>query len=165
MSLEMKDSSTKELMRLLHRIAVKRVMESFDAALRRAGITQRRLSEEAEMPPNAFSGTISEAEDPRLSTFLRYYCAALREMRSQGAEEKISIDSLIRESGAAGIIHLACQIERAGADVFSNPEAAALFVSLRQDVQMLNKKGAVSKEESAAFDKMYSLIKGGFRRE
>ncbi len=156
----MKDGSYGALQRLLYRIAVKRLMEAFDAALDRAKIARRRLSEEAGMPPNAFTSTKNEMEDPRLSTFLRYYCAAVRLLSSMGAEE-ISVDSMIRDSAAAKIIDLADEIALAGAGALSDEDSMRLFASLKQDVLLLTKKGAVSEEELAAFSAVCSMIQGG----
>ena len=120
--------NTKDLQKTLMLVAVRRAIESLDRKRSELPITQLDLSGEAGLIDNAFSKSLSEMEDIRLSRFINYWCTLARVAKERGQQFNLNESSIISES-VQRIADLAGQVSAADLNALSIDEMM-LFISL-----------------------------------
>jgi hypothetical protein len=144
------------LQKLLNKIAVKRFNDIFNEELKDRRITNIELSIKAGKLENAFNKTINEAEDPRMSTFLRYWNAVIELINEKDNESPIDFNQLLDEK-VRKILSMAGEMQEA--DVFhSIRKNKDFYIGLKVYVDILNKKGVLTIKEVKLYSKIMTVI-------
>lgn len=155
MFLSMKDNTT--LQKLLNKIAVKRFNDNLNEELKDRRITNIELSIKAGKLENAFNKTINEAEDPRMSTFLRYWNAIIELINDKDNESPIEFNHLLDQK-IREILSMAGEMQEA--DIFHSIEKNKdFYLGLKVYVDILNKRGVLTIKEAHLYSKIMDAIK------
>lgn len=145
------------LQKLLNKIAVKRFMDNLNNYLFDKSITNIEVSRRAGKPENAFNKTINEAEDPRLSTFLRYYTAVIDALDSREEPADIELINLLDEQ-IIKIFKLSREAQEADIkDLIISQKK--LFRGLKVYVDILHQRKALTESEVNMYKNIEKLLK------
>lgn len=147
------------IQKLLNRIAAVKFLDNFKKKAIELNIKSYELSRAAGKIENAFSKTYSEMEDPRLSSFLRFWHAALNIVEARGEKaDELNFNSLI-DSELKEILTILNDINEADLKEFLRRHRE-FFLGLYVYVQLLKNKKAAAEEEIDAYERNLKIIAG-----
>jgi len=147
----------KTLIKLLSKVAVKRFMDKLTAELSKLDfdINHLSISKIAGKQDNALSKTLSEGEDPRLSSFLRYwYAISTISKKETGQETPILFEKLF-DPEVKRILKMISDLGN------PNPlfnEYKDTFKGWKVYVDLLAKQNAITQEEITAYNDFLSKL-------
>lgn len=149
----------KTLQKILSKIAVYCFICNFDMALHNMQISHSELSRTAGKVENAFNKTKNEMEDPRLSSFLRYWWAA-RKIRNDRQRRKhtyrLDFQALI-DKNIENILSAAAEIRDCEWKSFII-ENEKLFNSLDVYIKLFKNKRLLTEQELEVYLEVKRVI-------
>lgn len=131
-------------------------MDKLDKELQERKIPRSKVSEEAARGPTTFNKTFSEAEDLRMSTFLRYWFSIMKIIERE-EKEPIKFDSMLDDE-MREVVEIAVQIADDELEYVVNNNKE-FFMGIKIYVKELKKSKALTQEEMEIFSEILDYIK------
>lgn len=144
------------LQKLLAKIAIKRFIDNFAKVLNGHSITHLELSQSSGKPDNAFNKTVNEAEDPRLSTFLRYWISLEDILKTKGKEFDVDFNQLI-DGDTRKIIHILKDAHHADLNEIVKAHSQFLL-GLKIYFDLLSRKNVLTTSEVEIYHHILKMI-------
>ncbi|MBO8161841.1 MAG: hypothetical protein H0Z24_09445 [Thermosipho sp. (in: Bacteria)] len=154
------------LQQLLSKILVKKIIDNFHNILADKNISHAELSRKAGKNEGAFNKTFNEAEDLKLSSFLRYWHAfkSLEEEKYSSSEDNaVKFEDLL-DSEAHRMLNLISQLKNYDLN-FISIEDIKLLQSLKYYFKQLKNKNILTEREIAVYEKILESRKEGESNE
>lgn len=148
------------LQQLLSKILVKKVIDNFHNILADKNISHAEISRKAGKNEGAFNKTFNEAEDLKLSSFLRYWHAFKsleKEKHSISTNDSVKFEDLLN-SETRKILNLISHLKNYDLNSIT-AEDIKLLQSLRYYFKLLKDKNILTECEIAVYEKILESSK------
>ena len=143
------------LQKILQKITTYKMMDNLDKQLKEHKLPRSKVAQEAGRSVNALNKIFAEAEDLRMSTFLRYWLT-INEILLQEKQPPLAFESLI-DAEMKDIIRVAAYVADEGVD-YTVKEDRSLFSSMKVHFLQLEKSNALSDIEIQLINRINKLL-------